>query len=216
MLFISHFSWTTLSRWTGFPLTMRKRSTSCRKTTESCSQTSCPALACWDVWQLTTVSLCSQGKHTAAYQLDLVWPLSDYRSGDCFFIWLVFCILLVFFKCCTACVSIFIFPFWPVCSLLEDRVTRLHGQLQRTQQHLMASSDLGSVDRKVLDDLYEDIHWLILVSGQQQDRNITKNRLTHTAFVCGYTVSPLLSEPAVTVNPALLHYLTVVVSESRE
>lgn len=121
-----------------------------------------------------------------------------------------------FFKCCTACVSIFIFPFWPVCSLLEDRVTRLHGQLQRTQQHLMASSDLGSVDRKVLDDLYEDIHWLILVSGQQQDRNITKNRLIRTAFVCGYTVSPLLSEPAVTVNPALLHYLTVVVSESRE
>ncbi|XP_061548860.1 exportin-4 isoform X1 [Phycodurus eques] len=50
-------------------------------------------------------------------------------------------------------------------SLLEDRVTRLHGQLQRTQQHLMSSSDLMSVDRKVLDDLYEDIHWLILVSG---------------------------------------------------
>ncbi|XP_008429806.1 exportin-4 [Poecilia reticulata] len=50
-------------------------------------------------------------------------------------------------------------------SLLEDRVNRLHGQLQRTQQHLMASTDLGSVDRKVLDDLYEDIHWLILVSG---------------------------------------------------
>ncbi|KAK7938437.1 hypothetical protein WMY93_001763 [Mugilogobius chulae] len=49
--------------------------------------------------------------------------------------------------------------------LLEERVTRLHGQLQRTQQHLMASSDLGTVDRKVLDDLYEDIHWLILVSG---------------------------------------------------
>lgn len=45
-------------------------------------------------------------------------------------------------------------------------MTRLHGQLQRTQQHLMASPDPGSVDRKVLDDLYEDIHWLILVSGQ--------------------------------------------------
>lgn len=57
------------------------------------------------------------------------------------------------------------------CSLLEDRVTRLHGQLQRTQQHLMASSDPGSVDRKVLDDLYEDIHWLILVSGRKQDMN---------------------------------------------
>uniref|UniRef100_A0A674PNH5 Exportin-4 n=1 Tax=Takifugu rubripes TaxID=31033 RepID=A0A674PNH5_TAKRU len=50
-------------------------------------------------------------------------------------------------------------------SLLEDRVTRLHGQLQRTQQQLMASSDPSSVDRKVLGDLYEDIHWLILVSG---------------------------------------------------
>uniref|UniRef100_A0A8C6S5G6 Exportin-4 n=1 Tax=Neogobius melanostomus TaxID=47308 RepID=A0A8C6S5G6_9GOBI len=50
-------------------------------------------------------------------------------------------------------------------SLLEERVTRLHGQLQRTQQHLLASSDPGSVDRKVLDDLYEDIHWVILVSG---------------------------------------------------
>lgn len=52
-----------------------------------------------------------------------------------------------------------------VISLLEDRVTRLHGQLQRHQQHLMASSEPDSVDRKVLDDLYEDIHWLILVSG---------------------------------------------------
>nr|XP_015219586.1 PREDICTED: exportin-4 [Lepisosteus oculatus] len=50
-------------------------------------------------------------------------------------------------------------------SLLEDRVTRLHGQLQRHQQHLLASPGSGSVDRKVLDDLYEDIHWLILVTG---------------------------------------------------
>ncbi|XP_076857923.1 exportin-4 [Brachyhypopomus gauderio] len=49
--------------------------------------------------------------------------------------------------------------------LLEDRVTRLHGQLQRHQQHLMVAADPDSVDRKVLDDLYEDIHWLILVSG---------------------------------------------------
>lgn len=39
----------------------RKRSTSCRKTTESCSPTSFPALACWVVWLLTTVSPCSQG-----------------------------------------------------------------------------------------------------------------------------------------------------------
>ena len=66
-------------------------------------------------------------------------------------------------------------------SLLEDRVNRLHGQLQRTQQHLMASSDLGSVDRKVLDDLYEDIHWLILVSGLQLDGKLVefkKERMT--------------------------------------
>ncbi|KAG7467247.1 hypothetical protein MATL_G00151340 [Megalops atlanticus] len=50
-------------------------------------------------------------------------------------------------------------------SLLEDRVTRLHGQLQRHQQQLLASPGPESVDRKVLDDLYEDIHWLILVAG---------------------------------------------------
>ncbi|KAK1169631.1 exportin-4 [Acipenser oxyrinchus oxyrinchus] len=50
-------------------------------------------------------------------------------------------------------------------SLLEDRVTRLHGQLQRHQQHLLASPGSGSVDNKVLDELYEDIHWLILVTG---------------------------------------------------
>ncbi|XP_056284832.1 exportin-4 [Pseudoliparis swirei] len=52
-----------------------------------------------------------------------------------------------------------------LCSLLEDRVTRLHGQLQRTQQHLLASATPGSLERSVLDDLYEDIHWLLLVSG---------------------------------------------------
>uniref|UniRef100_A0A667ZKJ6 Exportin-4 n=1 Tax=Myripristis murdjan TaxID=586833 RepID=A0A667ZKJ6_9TELE len=45
------------------------------------------------------------------------------------------------------------------------RVAADHLLTFRTQQQLMASSDPGSVDRKVLDDLYEDIHWLILVSG---------------------------------------------------
>ncbi|KAF7251050.1 Exportin-4 [Varanus komodoensis] len=49
-------------------------------------------------------------------------------------------------------------------SLLEDRVTRLHGQLQRHQQ-LISSPGSCSIDNKVLDDLYEDIHWLILVTG---------------------------------------------------
>ncbi|NIG59230.1 exportin-4 isoform X4 [Pontoporia blainvillei] len=51
-------------------------------------------------------------------------------------------------------------------SLLEERVTRLHGQLQRRQQQLLASPASGSADSKVLDDLYEDIHWLILVTVQ--------------------------------------------------
>ncbi|XP_053312418.1 exportin-4 [Spea bombifrons] len=50
-------------------------------------------------------------------------------------------------------------------SLLEDRVTRLHGQLQRHQQHILASPGSGSSENNVLDDLYEDIHWLILVTG---------------------------------------------------
>ncbi|XP_048388180.1 exportin-4 isoform X3 [Stegostoma tigrinum] len=50
-------------------------------------------------------------------------------------------------------------------SLLEDRVTRLHGQLQRQQQQFLSSPGPASLDNKVLDDLYEDIHWLLLVTG---------------------------------------------------
>ncbi|GAB5566215.1 exportin-4 isoform X4 [Prionailurus iriomotensis] len=50
-------------------------------------------------------------------------------------------------------------------SLLEERVTRLHGQLQRHQQQLLASPGSSTLDNKMLDDLYEDIHWLILVTG---------------------------------------------------
>lgn len=53
----------------------------------------------------------------------------------------------------------------PSLSLLEERVTRLHGLLQRQQQQLLASPGPGPGDSKVLDDLYEDIHWLILVTG---------------------------------------------------
>ncbi|XP_072332936.1 exportin-4 isoform X2 [Scyliorhinus torazame] len=50
-------------------------------------------------------------------------------------------------------------------SLLEDRVTRLHGQLQRQQQQFLSSPGPATLDNKVLDDLYEDIHWLLLVTG---------------------------------------------------
>lgn len=55
--------------------------------------------------------------------------------------------------------------FFPSFSLLEERVTRLHGQLQRHQQQLLASPGSSTIDNRMLDDLYEDIHWLILVTG---------------------------------------------------
>lgn len=55
-----------LSRWTAYHLMRRKRSTSCRTTTESCSPISSPASACLAVWPLTTVSPCSQGYILAA------------------------------------------------------------------------------------------------------------------------------------------------------
>ncbi|XP_054711675.1 exportin-4-like [Uloborus diversus] len=43
--------------------------------------------------------------------------------------------------------------------LLEDRLTRLHGQLQRMQQCG------GAEDNTILEMLNEDIHWLLLISG---------------------------------------------------
>lgn len=52
----------------------------------------------------------------------------------------------------------------------------------------MASSDPGSVDRKVLDDLYEDIHWLILVSGQQRDINLFFLELSQKGHFKGFEV----------------------------
>lgn len=49
----------------------------------------------------------------------------------------------------------------------------------------MASSEPDSVDRKVLDDLYEDIHWLILVSGLSQ----TKKSEIKINFFCDKSFS---------------------------
>lgn len=46
-----------------------------------------------------------------------------------------------------------------LCNLLEGRLSRLHGQIQR----LVSNGNLN-ID-KVLSDLYEDIHWIILISG---------------------------------------------------
>ncbi|XP_077977331.1 exportin-4-like [Glandiceps talaboti] len=50
--------------------------------------------------------------------------------------------------------------------LLEERVNRLHGQLQRLQQQAMSHGAHNvSQSDVVLDDLYEDIHWLVLISA---------------------------------------------------
>ncbi|KAL0622512.1 LOW QUALITY PROTEIN: Exportin-4 [Plecturocebus cupreus] len=49
-------------------------------------------------------------------------------------------------------------------SLLEERVTRLQGQLQQHQQQLLASLGSSTIDNKMLDVIYKDIHWLVLVT----------------------------------------------------
>ncbi|XP_034253012.1 LOW QUALITY PROTEIN: exportin-4-like [Thrips palmi] len=47
-----------------------------------------------------------------------------------------------------------------LCKLLEERTGRLHGQLQRMSQQAMHISDSN-----ILNNLSEDIHWLVLISG---------------------------------------------------
>ena len=49
--------------------------------------------------------------------------------------------------------------------ILEDRISRLHGQLQRLQQFASEGHDL-SMDTTYLTVLYEDLHWIILVSSE--------------------------------------------------
>ena len=44
-------------------------------------------------------------------------------------------------------------------SLLENRISRLHGQIQRI------SSQGGTEVDAVLADLFEDVHWILLVAG---------------------------------------------------
>lgn len=48
-----------------------------------------------------------------------------------------------------------------LCKLLEERTGRLHGQLQRMSQQAMHISDSN-----ILNNLSEDIHWLVLISGK--------------------------------------------------
>ncbi|ESO89303.1 hypothetical protein LOTGIDRAFT_106479, partial [Lottia gigantea] len=50
--------------------------------------------------------------------------------------------------------------------VLEERVSRLHGQLQRLQQHRDTSGTLNaSFDTSILNILHEDLHWLVLVAA---------------------------------------------------
>lgn len=46
------------------------------------------------------------------------------------------------------------------CRLLEDRISRLHGQLQRIHQQSCSENDTT-----ILDFLNEDIHWLVMIAG---------------------------------------------------
>ncbi|CAG2064734.1 unnamed protein product, partial [Timema podura] len=47
-----------------------------------------------------------------------------------------------------------------LCKLLEERTRRLYGQLQRLHSQAMNISD-----NSILDCLFEDIHWLVLIAG---------------------------------------------------
>ena len=56
------------------------------------------------------------------------------------------------------------------CRLLEDRVNKFSGHLHHCQQHIQqaeASGGIHNVDygSKELHQLFEDLHWLVLISG---------------------------------------------------
>ena len=51
------------------------------------------------------------------------------------------------------------------CRILEDRISRLHTQFQRLQQFADQGHDM-SLDTTYLSVLYEDLHWIILVSSK--------------------------------------------------
>lgn len=61
---------------------------------------------------------------------------------------------------CTSCWQIPGHALPLLAKLLEDRTSRLHSQLQRI--HMQA---LNISESTVLDCLFEDIHWLLLITG---------------------------------------------------
>ncbi|KAL4233256.1 Exportin-4 [Mactra antiquata] len=49
---------------------------------------------------------------------------------------------------------------------MEDRITRLHGQLQRIHQTRVSSGNINSsFDHTIINILHEDLHWLVLVAA---------------------------------------------------
>lgn len=50
---------------------------------------------------------------------------------------------------------------------MEDRITRLHGQLQRIHHERMSTGNMNSsFDHTLITVLHEDLHWLVLIAGK--------------------------------------------------
>ncbi|XP_071955681.1 exportin-4-like [Antedon mediterranea] len=49
--------------------------------------------------------------------------------------------------------------------ILEERIQRLHSHLQRVKSQSTAGASVDNMDSKLMVDLFEDIHWLVLISG---------------------------------------------------
>ncbi|CAG2254595.1 unnamed protein product [Mytilus edulis] len=65
--------------------------------------------------------------------------------------------------------------------ILEDRISRLHGQLQRLQQFAAEGHDV-SMDTSYLTVLYEDLHWIILVARENDSFLLSQHLLQRSKF----------------------------------
>lgn len=55
--------------------------------------------------------------------------------------------------------------------ILENRVSRLQGHLQRLQQQTSANQNC-QLDTTHLNSLYEDLHWLVLITSKSPGENL--------------------------------------------
>lgn len=76
------------------------------------------------------------------------------------------------------------------CRLLEDRISRLHGQLQRIHQQSCSENDTT-----ILDFLNEDIHWLVMIAGM-----CTKNSISSIYYILLSSISNIKYFISKTVN----------------